>query len=475
MKSISLLQNCLTYGLGQILTKCLNLILLPFFTNYLSVTDYGVISLLTLIVTFATSILTLGIGTSFGICHSEATNDKRSIVSTCFLMISVPCMLFLVVIWWWLPAISTFFFHASNYTDLIFISCLTAVLASLLTPFHLHLQFNHRAFQITTITVIFTILSILLNIFFIAYLHLGIHGQVWATFLSTAFLFALYIYSSLDHLALLNFSVAKRLLIYGLPMIPASFSLFFLQNSQRYFLDQYSTFEELGLYSVAYNIAAGTNLLVSAFSQAWTPYFLEFTDKKEYAKSIFGKVFHQYTFFFGIVSLASFVFASPFVKLLTPESFHPSAKFIGIISLGWIFIGFYNILNVGIVFAKRTYLNSIMQFGAVIAAYIGNIFLTPYGALGAAAVFVLCHLSLIIFETQINSYYHLFRPQIFWDRLLPFLITIVSFILLTSLITFSNIWTELAWGCLTLSLALCATYFSRTRFNEEQKQITIYY
>lgn len=460
MKPLSLLKNTLTYGLGQILTRCLNLILLPFFTNYLSVSDYGIISLLTLIITFTTSTLTLGIGSSFGLCHTNSSLNKTTVVTTCFTLIAIPCTFFLIALWVWLPDISIYLFHSDIYSDLIFITGLTATLASLLFPFNLHLQFNHRAFHISSITVIFTLLSISLNILFVAFLNLGVRGQVWATFLSTACLFAMYSFSVKGGLKPhINRHIAKQILIYGFPMIPASFSLFFLQNSQRYFLDRYSSLEELGLYSVAFNIAAGANLLVSAFSQAWTPFFMEYSNHQNDAKPIFGNIFTHYTFFFGIVSLISFVFASPLVKLITPTAFHPSANIIGILTLGWIFIGFYNLMNVGIVFAKKLYLNSIMQFGAVIISWTGNILLCPYGALGAAVIFMLSHATLLIFEEGINTFYTFFRPQISWKRLLPFCIVIAISITLTHILPFPNIWSEIIWGCLTTTLASILYYF----------------
>lgn len=471
MNSSSLLKNILTYGLGQMLSRCLSLILLPLFTNFLTVEDYGILSLLNLIITLATSILTLGIGTAFSICYADSTPaDRARILTTSLAMIGALSAACTSMVGIWAQEISLYLFFSNAYANAVFLSCLTATLTSLSMPFSLYLQFNHQALKVTLISVIFTLATLLLNIIFVSGMKLGVQGQVWGTFISSLLLVCMYWISIRSHLLWApNWGTAKKLFKFGLPMIPASFALFFLQNSQRYFLDQYSTLKELGLYAAAFNLASVANLLVSAFSQAWTPYFIEYGSRQDGAKRLFGEIFTYYTYFFGMVVLGFFVFAHPVVTLATSLPFHPSAKIIGLIATGWILIGYYNLMNVGIVFAKKVYLNSVIQFATIAVAWIGNVILLPdYGMWGAAIVFLSSHLAMLLLEEACNFYFKFFRPSIQWRRIATFSLVIASMIATTYFLPLSSVLAEFIWGCSALTLAASYCYLDLT-VEERQK------
>lgn len=469
MKPPSLLKNILTYGIGQVLTRCLSLILLPFFTHILTVQDYGIISLLNFIVTFASAILTLGIGTAFGIGFSNPSFDKAKVMSTSFIMILITCSLFIATICPWLSEISSFLFSTNSYAEIIILTCLSATFLSLSTPFSLFLQFNHQATPITIISIACALILFILNIIFVAVLKMGVQGQAWATLIASFSLLLMYWIPVKSHFKWMpSWIIAKYLLNYGLPMIPASFALFFLQNNQRYFLDQYSSLTELGLYSVGFNIASIVLLFVSAFSQAWTPFFMEYSHKQNEAKQIFGNIFTYYSYFFGIVALAFFVFASPVVKLTTASPFHPSATIIGIIASGWIFIGYYNIMNVGIVFAKKIYLNSVIQFTVVFLTWITNVFThSSYGMWEAALILFGSQLAMVLIEEGCNLYFGFFRIPIEWKRLSLFFTAIIFFISLTYLLPLTSLSAEIIWGSSALLLTSLWTYFN---FSPSEKQ-----
>lgn len=463
MKTSFLIKNVLTYGVGQILMRCLSLILLPFFTSYLTVQDYGIISLLNLLATFAVSLLTLGIGTAFCICYANVSLNKSSIVMTSFFMILIFALAALIPFGLWSSEISTYFFFSNSFADVVFLTYLTAAFSSLTTPFSLYLQFTHQATTVTVISVIFTLVAMFLNVIGIALFDMGIRGQVWATFISTALLFLLYWIPVQKKIKweIPNFFISKELLKYGLPMIPASFALFFLQNSQRYFLDRYSTLTELGLYAVGFNIASVINLLVSAFSQAWTPYFVEYQNKQNEAKILFGKIITYYTYFFGILALAFFVFANPVIALMATPPFQDSAKIIGIIATGWILLGYYNLMNPGIVFAKKVYFNSIIQFVAVAFAWLGNAWMIPaFGMSGAALVFLGSHLMMLLIEEMYNITCGFFRASLEWSRIFSFGTVIIGLIVITYALSPSSLEGQILWGCCAICFALIWCFFN---------------
>jgi O-antigen/teichoic acid export membrane protein len=464
MKRTLLLKNVFTYGLGQILSRCLSLLLLPFLTGYLTVQDYGIISILSLIVTFAGSLLTLGLRTSFSVCYADNSLDEAKVISTSFFMILL-CSLFGLLAWWkWAPAVSSYFFGSDAYTDVVRLTYLSTVFNVLAVPFTLYMQFKHQATRVMIISVIFTLSTLFLNIMGIIILNMGVRGQVWASLLSNALLLLMYWISLQFQLQYkLSWTAAKVLLKHGLLIIPASFSLFFLQNSQRYFLDQYSTLAEVGLYTVAFNIGSVANLLVSSFSAAWTPFFLDYQDRQIEAQTLFSKIFTYYTYFFGTLALAFFVFADPVVKLMTQPPFHPSASIIGIIATGWIVMGYYNLMNPGMVFAKKVYINSFIQFAIMGLAWIGNTWCIPYyGKMGAALIFLGAHLAMVFIENCCNHFFGFFRASLEWKRFLSFGLVLASLIIMTYSLPLRSWWEETLWGCCALLIATGWCLFNLT-------------
>nr|HMQ52991.1 hypothetical protein [Anaerolineae bacterium] len=86
-----LAKNALTYGVGQVLNRFISFLLLPVFTAYLTPSDYGVISILGLMILVLTPTFSLGFGTATGVCYFEGDDRSRksSTIWTAFLILLI--------------------------------------------------------------------------------------------------------------------------------------------------------------------------------------------------------------------------------------------------------------------------------------------------------------------------------------------------------------------------------------------------
>src|SRR4030067_396896 len=86
-----LAKGTLIYGIGGILNRSVNFLLLPVFTSYLTPADYGIFSILGLIGFIVTPVFSLGSGVSMGICYFEGgTQEKKeATIWTTFTMLAL--------------------------------------------------------------------------------------------------------------------------------------------------------------------------------------------------------------------------------------------------------------------------------------------------------------------------------------------------------------------------------------------------
>ena len=77
-----------------------------------------------------------------------------------------------------------------------------------------------------------------------------------------------------DNFRIKTFSlfILKRLMQFGLPLVPAAVSIYFLQYVDRYMIVNMLGLESLGLYSVGIRISTVIMLVFSGFQMAWGPF-----------------------------------------------------------------------------------------------------------------------------------------------------------------------------------------------------------
>lgn len=81
-----LFKNILTYALGNFGSKFLGFILLPSYTHYLSVSDYGYLGLISVSVSFIIPIITFQIfdGLYRFLLGVDSIEERKKVISFCF-------------------------------------------------------------------------------------------------------------------------------------------------------------------------------------------------------------------------------------------------------------------------------------------------------------------------------------------------------------------------------------------------------
>ena len=181
-------------------------------------------------------------------------------------------------------------------------------------------------------------------------------------------------------------------MVYGLPLMPAGFSFWIVNLSDRYFLQVFTTTSEVGLYQVGTAIAAVAVLGSKAFQQAFTPFFLSIY-RDAGAKTVFADVFLAYAWGSCVLSAGLSLFAPEALRLLATHEYAGAASVVGILSLAAMGAGLRYVASVGLSAEKANWPITAATVGGAVASACLNLILVPtMGRTGAAISALLTHL-----------------------------------------------------------------------------------
>jgi len=410
------------YGLGSIANKFLSFFLLPVFTAYLTPSDYGVIAMLGFITFLASPVFLLGFGTSKGVVYYEKEDNtwKSAVTWSAFLILIGSVALLMISGFLLSDNLSLWLLKDTKYSLHIKLHLITTSFSIITNPFILRLQFEQKAKNYVIASTTGALSIILFNVLFVVVLQYGVFGWVIGSLVGQIFGFFLFLLFVVKEAPFnIDKTVSIRLLKFGFPMIPSFIFLFAIEHSGKYFFQMFHELDGLGLYNIGANFGNIMLLPVSAFSTAWYPYFQSYIHKKEEAKPLFGQIFYYYLSGFGFLTVCFFIFSKPAILLFTQESFHSAFQIVGILALGQFFVGVFNNFLVGVYYAKKVYLISVVQFVSATIVVVLNYLLIPHYGFAIIAINVTIGFgSMSLFMQWVNVKQKLWQPTYNWSKIM---------------------------------------------------------
>jgi O-antigen/teichoic acid export membrane protein len=474
-------KGTLIYGVGGLLNRFIGFLLLPLFTAYLTTTDYGVSSTLGLVSFIVWSVFSLGLNGGIGPCYFEGNDPKRkeTVLWTTFVLLVVGAGVVAILGLSLAHPISSLVLFTPEYGYLVELSMFSTALGLLVMPFMLRLQFEERALPFIVLSAVSTLFSIGMNILLVVVLRRGVQGLVEGGLIGAAVNLVLFFVFTAPTLRFhISSAIGKELLRLSLPLMPLFVFQFFLLQSNKYILQSFKGLDQVGIYTVGFNLGMVMNLAVSAFQSAWYPYFMSFVDRPNETRVLFGRIMTYYVLGFGTVSLLFYFAAKPIVLIMTQPAFHEAYQIVGLSASAQFLLGIYYILLPGMYFAKEVKYQTPIQFASALLSVILNILLIlTAGTFGAALGLALGALTLPILAYAWN----LKRKRVYldiqyeWRRIFEF----VGLYLVCALVTlwgrnFSYVGEMLFSGALAIILCLVLYVLLRDSERRFLRQIVKY-
>lgn len=437
--------DTIVYGFGNIASRFINLLLVPFYTRYLTTEDYGILAILGTISLLGQQIFSLGLGASLGIEYFKSDlSNRHKIINNSLFILTCSSFLFLLLNIFFNYPIRHLIFKDKVDANIINLNALLVALQIIVIPFTLNLQFQGKSKIYTIIslsTLLITIISSIIFVLILKYSAIGIIissiiGQVYSLIL---YLFTYKLYNPLD----LSKKIITSIFNKGIPFIPSFISLFIISQNNRFFLQSRSGIDIVGIYSIGSSFGMVMSIFVGAFTTAWYPFFMSFSKNPILLKPKIQLISRIYLVFFGSLTILFFTCSRPLVFLLS-QSFRDSYYVIGFIALSQFLIGFHTILLPVFYFTEKvlsiTLIQIIVSFLSVLINYL---FITPENALIKTSVFLMISYFLIVAIQFVWTL--IYKKKIWfdlnWEFMIPkfiFILIIGSFCVSLNLTNFEN-------------------------------------
>ena len=387
------------YGFSNLLTKIVAVTLIPLYTNYLSVYEVGIIVLLEMIELFVVTLIPIGcVNAMWRYLPEKKGQDINRIIISSFTLIMISGLLIVGLVFFFKSYLSTVLSINSSDNLIIFV-LLSCFLRALSNFIYWILQYKNQAFTYLLLSLAQFIFLILLTIYFIICHQTGVVGIYFAKVIVFSVLFIYTIFYLIRSApAIPSFGLMKKLLSYGLPIIPLILLMPVLTVSDRYFLNVYSSVEDIGRYGIAYKFGMLINmLLVIPVQRSWGPQMFQVGNLIEENKVIHRDItfYYSYIGLFIIVGLS--LFAETILLIFANEDYLTVSWVIPWISLAYFIGGFKIFLQASASIADRTDLFIKTGIYTIISNILLNyILIKHFGLQGAVASTILSYSILII-------------------------------------------------------------------------------
>jgi O-antigen/teichoic acid export membrane protein len=383
------------YGAADVFTTVINLLLIPLYTTYLGVTEYGNLALLLLFSTAAKVVFRLGLDAGFFRVHYDMTTDadRRRLAGTVALFAVATASVLTAAVVLLRGPITRVLLGAGAPETWIVLAAGDVFLGTFaFVPLSL-LRIQDRPRLFSALSVARHTVNITLKVVLVSR-GLGVSGILWSDLAATG-AFALALVPILVRNAAPAFSgpLLREVLAFALPKVPHGLMLQVLNLADRKILDVFSTRGEVGLYHMGATFGGGVKFALSAFEPAWGPFVYAQARLEGGAFTLARVATYAYAGFAG-AALAVAALGPDLLRLMTPNNpaFRAAAPIIPVIALAYLLHGVFLLTSVGIGIARQARYYPMVTAAAAATNVTANLLLIPrFGAMGAAWATVLAY------------------------------------------------------------------------------------
>lgn len=428
-------RSSIIYGLGNISTKLIGIVLMPLYTNtnILTVEDFGVLGVVDVTIQVLVALLGLSLYQAYFRWYwdKEHTSDRRSIFFTLFAVLALLGGLLVTAGGITSSQLSAVLFDSIDYGRVLFLMLISVVLQILAQlPLSL-MRLEERPGFYTTTNITRLFVTLVLTVLFITRLDRGLEGIYEAQILGNLFFFVItssYIYRS--SVFKLKLMVLKRMLEYSVPLTVASVSGILLATLDRYVLNYKATLLDVGIYTTAFRFANTIRVfVVHSLQLAVAPTIFKLMDHPN-NKAIYSRIMTYFAVLVIYASLVLSIFGAEILDLfVTDKVYHKALFVIPILSLGILLSTIKDVAINGLNIVKKTKIVSvIVPIVAVFHLALSYLVIPVFGVYGAAVASAISQsIFLLVVLYFAQRYYPI--PYEYKRIVVPFSIALVMLVI----------------------------------------------
>lgn len=379
------MKKSLQFCIGPVSGALINIIMIPVITYFVLPEALGKASMFTLVQTlFAAA--SLGLDHAYTREFHVETNKQNLLLNAMLLPVSLSVFIFIVFATN-VNFFSHLLFEEEYYHWAIYLIGFSAITMCLERFVLLNIRLKEKGLEHSLFVFISKVCLALVTTIIIIFFRTDFLAIIYATIIAQFMVQAVLFFRhrrlfDLSHLKI-NKQLYKKLLLFGMPLVLYIILGSFLRISSNIFLRLLSDFEQLGLFTAGSKVANLLMVIQTAFTTFWIPKAYKWHE--EGRKMSDFKLVSNAMLAIMSFSYLLLLFLRPLIVIFISAQFEEAQYFVSFLSFYPIMYTLTSTTKLGIVFARKNYLNIIVISVSLFFSVLMNFLLTPsLGALGAA-------------------------------------------------------------------------------------------
>lgn len=391
-------KNTLFVFLGNVGSKFISFFLLPFYTTWLSPSEYGAIDIITVYTTLILGLATANISDGIFIFpKGRSIITQKSYFSSGFFF-SILSLIVLAVVF----SIINFFSYKESHLGTfgsyiwpIYFIILSNLFQRLTQQFSRSIdKIKVYAYSGLVYTILFSILSFILvkKYTLIGFVISQIAAQILSAFF-TFFVSKSYIFLDIKSISKNHL---KEMLIYTIPLIPNSIMWWLINALNRPILEEYVGTDGVGLFAVANKFPSLIVVFFTIFTYSWQISVME-EFKKPNFHLFYNRIFKIVFFSLFVVSLFLGILSKPLLNLFVNVRFFEAWYLIPLLSLAVLFSSVSSFVGMNFSATKESkYFFYSSMWGGVCSLLFNFLLIPSYGLIGASISIVIANFIMVV-------------------------------------------------------------------------------
>jgi len=378
------------YTITNLLTKGVSLLLIPFYSDYFTTSEYGILSVLGIAGALTAAIFSFQIYQGVGRFISEkgiTLKEQQRIGSSGLFFTLISYAVFTVIALFFKDQVIEYISEEERIQDSTYYWCLATLgLNGIFYTLGVQLKFLRKTHVFSLTSFAHALLNILLILIFALGFDYRIDSIFMASFIVSPLMILVQVFYLKKYLVFyLGKAELKKLFQYSIPLVPAAIAYLVLNFTDRLFIkDLNNSLGDVGIYDMGFKFSAIVSIIIFAFQSALAPIIFEKYKDKETPAEL-GRIMRLFIGVgsLGILTLSAFSYETLYV--FTQEQYFGASVLMPLFYLS-VFITGLGLFSGGIHIQKKTHLIPIIVITAGLINVGLNFWLIPILDLFGAAL-----------------------------------------------------------------------------------------
>lgn len=391
-----LIKNSAIIALGTIITKFINFLMVPFYTEWLSPEEYGKFDLVSTYVFLAVSISTLQLEQAlYRFTLDEPKKSNKYFNEICKFLTPIILLLSFIML------LCIYYFNLPAYTYIAIIYYISIIYYTLCVEYIRGLK---KLKLYSLINILSGSIIVLFNFIFVKLYSLSTFGMVLSFAVSyTIIILFMIIYlkpfkNSIKQNLIKKESTILLLLRYSIPLIPNSIAWWITNISDRLIISVMLGSNSNGIYAIAYKIPTVLTIIYGIFNLAFQQTAVEVLSDND-SKIYFNRLINQVIEFIFSASYVVIASTPLFYIYFINEKYYSGLSCVFILLYGVLFLCLGQFMGSILLAKKESKIIGITTiFSSLLNLILNIIFIPIYGIIAAAFTTTISYILMFIFR-----------------------------------------------------------------------------